>query len=1454
MPRVEHHSEKQRLASGPVNVSDKAVLIGAGDNDFVITSFNMSPNQENGGARKKIPGELVLYPNPGGDTGFVALGAVFVSGKLVEMWGGNTEGIIRLDGVVCARSSSIPLRSNDEISFDYSDNATGGEVYISNKRTTPFVYSVSDLFSEIGSDKYFSDYRHELYTINIKTPLSRPKFTGLKYVTTGSGLPVGSVSYSVRYTTIAGDATSWSQETPVIPIPRFYSLKTNSYPTNQYHGSQVFGDIANPESFTGIGAELLIRVDNSFDFDFIEVKRVLRDSGSGPKYTPPGEIVFRQEIENGQIGTIKFVDGQDNNIDSIVVSTNSELRLYSEIESAQSLIYQDRRLHLFGVKYASRDISGISLLNSPNGEKAYPWIHNMNFQGHSDPFNAAYFKSYPRGERCSFALVAHDGLGSRSLALKDSSLTNFNFPERRERVSADTLAYCEANGRGTSFTSSMTGVSAVHTHEVFEMQRTVDRYHFDVKNVITNSGDATGSTEYPDPDDAGYKPFRPKYPGDPDVSDHSFRPISTVKGPSGTENYNPSGFRPDYFSLGLGIEGLGNIPSWVKSISVVRTETANRVIAQGLGMYSLYRSNSGTSAPLRKYRNKIWFYSSDISVGAIPQAVIDDIQQNPTAYKVQLVSPLGFFTDVYHANHKNLNPSRDFDMISYARIIYDNLNINPAIATSSYVTWSKWMNSQGSSAYLTSDVYASADKIFDIVDTQSIIEGRGSYFEIEVDGNVYDKEFVNNSDGVDSTAANDFLEPFYIVNIIKDTRVAQENDITEYRPTGTHILMDSVIGISSGGSDQEFELVDERWEDCCTNKYSATFSTDSAYVWIEDESGEMRRWLDVTGKNNAVRASILSAIGISGFYLDGANEVYGIYVHENDNDKQYRIKFSVLNAIYSSDFQIPAAGSRIHVKYDNSKPITVFGGDCFIGESIFSPIDREIQTGGEDPQANDFEFNAPMPFKEWTFAENYIVPKNISSGFLTDNIQNFKDVKLGGVRQWAVMFCSESRAAIPYKNGDIFPSVHYIMRPQRWDNTDMDSNFAEDGEGGRLHAQYRRDYPNEELAWGYGGFKTIESVNGDFSAWLGDRFFSIPDSGYNETLEFSTRDHYSSQRQINRSTSRAIKTFPPLNVKDFDDSFGGITTAFKIQSPDSGFDIFFATKLAIAMVPISKSQISDSSGDSRFFSLSDNIVGKEIWKSTTVGIPEGYIKGLSIWKSKAFFVNEQNAWAFNGSGAPVPIGGRIYPLIKERMGYGNSDRSPRVMSGYFPERGEWWVSFGSVQKGGGGPFVIPVVTAFCNNESASTVYNGWIGDYGYTNFDFLIGAEGKMYGLKNLETWTLFDEASTQINGADVRGYVDIPFSPEMNIDKEFIRIKLASSEKPTILKFYLDNQVVCSLPDSSLKTYGSLFEQDVPRKDALVSPSRNRVQSDLLVVRIEHSTPGDFELESVYLQYKQIL
>ena len=63
---TEGSPEQQRLAGGAVNLSDKAVLIGAGDNNFVVASSNMSPNMDNGGARKKIPGETLVYDNPDG--------------------------------------------------------------------------------------------------------------------------------------------------------------------------------------------------------------------------------------------------------------------------------------------------------------------------------------------------------------------------------------------------------------------------------------------------------------------------------------------------------------------------------------------------------------------------------------------------------------------------------------------------------------------------------------------------------------------------------------------------------------------------------------------------------------------------------------------------------------------------------------------------------------------------------------------------------------------------------------------------------------------------------------------------------------------------------------------------------------------------------------------------------------------------------------------------------------------------------------------------------------------------------------------------------------------------------------------------------------------------------------------------------------------------------------------
>jgi len=211
-----------------------------------------------------------------------------------------------------------------------------------------------------------------------------------------------------------------------------------------------------------------------------------------------------------------------------------------------------------------------------------------------------------------------------------------------------------------------------------------------------------------------YHPYTPTIQQDPDTSGHNFIPTTRV---SPTNNhstdkvdYSPKGFGPNYYSQGNLLAAISNFPAWRKSFSIARTDAAGRVIAQGIGCYSMspavynFASNQSLTT---KDTGKIWLFSPDIENGIVSPDTVNDIIANPQNYAVQFVSPLGFFSEVYSFEATaDLNVrDRCIDMISYARMLKDKVGlaaeINPLEDASmgfsggdgyNYVGYGKWRN------------------------------------------------------------------------------------------------------------------------------------------------------------------------------------------------------------------------------------------------------------------------------------------------------------------------------------------------------------------------------------------------------------------------------------------------------------------------------------------------------------------------------------------------------------------------------------------------------------------------------------------------------------------------------------------------------------------------------------------------------------------------------------------
>ena len=149
----------------------------------------------------------------------------------------------------------------------------------------------------------------------------------------------------------------------------------------------------------------------------------------------------------------------------------------------------------------------------------------------------------------------------------------------------------------------------------------------------------------------------------------------------------------------------------------------------------------------------------------------------------------------------------------------------------------------------------------------------------------------------------------------------------------------------------------------------------------------------------------------------------------------------------------------------------------------------------------------------------------------------------------------------------------------------------------------------------------------------------------------------------------------------------------------------------------------------------------------------------------------------------------------------------------------------------------------------------WTGYTDYT-FDKFLSKYSDTYGLRDLTTFNLNE--GYRINGLPIEYEAVQYYNPEPVTDKEFIRIRINSSKKPTRVEFTKegDGTVVSYLDPSQgplyLKDYGG-YEQYIPRTDALVNVNRPRVQGRLIFSKIIHNLDEPFVLKDSGVQYKKI-
>ena len=1464
----EHHKKDIRTNNvGATHDIDKE-LSGVQNKGTYFDSQNgrISSDRGNKGSWEKIRGEEIVFNNPTTDDYF-CLCSISVHKDVFQVWVEKTQQddpIIVINGDIMGKSPDMPWLYEYRIQFDVNENCIGGEVFLTDFNVAPMIFNIKDIKDNFDNNtqKYFSDFNPELYYINLSSPLDIPVFKELVLVGGGGGLPVGSYQYSLRYSNDEGDKTNWGVSTP--PIPVLESVQGTSSPSPQYFGVKSYGNVPNINFKTSYGVKLKFRVTNLNNYQYIEIRRIDYKIGAGIDFVPNGVLVAKIPISPGEISIREFIDPVDANISEETLADNEDNYELSNIQRAKAIRYYDKKLVLMNYEVQSKEVD--VNIDDINGEKIIPILKDLGKNGFNSPLNHTYNKNYQSGDKYSFGINFFDGGGGAGFVYEDDDLKNIQVPNRRDLMSNDSI---DLSVGGQPIAAANT-IAAGKVFEIFDHDDAIGKSDEDTIKNISYDGSKNGENA----SDVGYKPLRPVNKND-SIVDHNYRINTGVRDSSNTLSpYDPQCFNLDYYTKGFAIGAVKDIPDWVKSFSVVRTDRAKRVVCQGIGMYSLQEGDFNTfggSVMTSKFKDKLWFHSPDIESGIVSSAVIQDMIDNPSSYQIQFVSPLGFFSEVYNFNNKALLPNRDriIDMITYARIQHDEGQINTnevsnvggiGFGGKRYITHNRYRNTSDA-AY--GDAFATPElgnTLFNLDNFSIKTSGRSTYYEIGLDQDVYNRDEVGPGGVIvdndfDDQEMKDFTEPFYIINIIQVGKEVPDLNINNYKSTGHYQKIKSIIGVGSGEANQLFELVDERWEDCCPSLLSTDYnSAGESVIYLENENGEQRAFLNVTHLSGGAIASIVSDITTNGFYATVRGiDVVGIYTHIVNSDGSVSILFG--------NGYNPDLGEKIVVMYDDTRPIVFFGGDTVVGENIFAPIDNEADASFSD-RDGQFIMNIGFPYRRYDLNTNYFITEDTSS----NNIQSSDRCRIGYLRQLCVMYAVESTIASQFSFNTSFslqhfPLIHYVMRPNEFDSSSFESGDLDDiSNDNEIFRKYFDDYPEEYTIWKYGGFRFLPQTNIDYSAKGPVIGFSKPDVGFKEETLFCTGIKWSLSRATNQQDSPGLKTFIAGNTFIADDDNGAIVKAWDALGSDKGENLYAITKTGILLLLTKKSILSNLQGEDLSTTSFDNFIGGQFWLSREIGSNDEMWRGMA--ESSVELSSEMGK--IEAMALYIPNSQSIYRLMNNQITDIAKDNylsrmidslqailpeyETHVIGHFDKAHNEYWLQIPDEKSAG-------KATEFVFSQDT----NMFIGRFTYS-FDSYLYQNSKNYGFKDLSMFEL--NKGYQIDNESIEAYLIQHTSIELVEEKEFISIEvntgLRGTMKPTEIIFLDENEnELCRLNQSLfgvryLKQYNGWWNQ-IPRKEISASANRDRVQYRLLMYKIIHTFEEDFKIVSSVIQYKNI-
>lgn len=1497
--KQQHHPVDIRTYEKGINSDQNKEILGSSEGGDHVDALNMRslPMDGDNLAKKKIKGEAIKYPNidnrciggtmsPLSDD-YECMMSQEIEDNIIEIWASATPlvnpPIFRINGKIVASSPNIPIDLAHPLQYHKNESCIGGEFYLTNNNTPPMVFSVKDLMDNSGmnpgsvcSQKYFEDFNLKEYTIQSAGTLFKPAFikqvsglptSGFDVVLGSLGLCVGSYSYAYRYVTTDGDRTPFSPITELIPVVKNLSTQFDPY----FPNSRTFSSEPSATT-TAYGNHIRIKYDNDSNFSFIELRRDSWNTGEAIGVPPVSEIIGSFAIEQG-LNIVNILDRvQLGAEDSVILTSDDIADKNTTISRAKSIRYYNERLYLMNVSYGAKDLGGsVGFVDDVN--PIFPTIQKLGKSGHKEVYNAAMYKNNVRGERNSFGVVFHDNKNNTSYVTPIPNADNFTFPNRREEASAETI--------GSSYLGLVTAANVdgniTLTHEVFDHQDTVYRTDFD-----TSGGEQLISLE----DNTSYNTLTPTSQNDTS-STYAYKICNAVTTGDITPPiaYNPKGFGLNYFSQGIAFKGITTYPlNFSEGFSVVQTPPARRVLAQGLGFYKMIEAEGILGNDAGKETDAFWSYFPDLE-NYDPDLMTDFIN-NPTSYQIQLVSPVGYFSEMYSGFNDDITAiSKGVDMIMYARVLKDNDLFNPGLSGSGlsginhtdgfdYVAYGRYMNS------ITQDAppfpsNQNGNAVFQVNDVEEVAtySARQSFLRVELNTAVYNEagpQFgTGNADlNADDQGPMQFREPLYIINLIKDDSQVSQGSTTTYNYSSNYIKFSSKVLESNGSLNQSCKLVSERWEDCIPriagqvyNDYSNLYR----FVYVVDQNGLKKRWLNVSFETSTFVFNILNTLAVNGVATvtdtSGSYDVYGIYTSQQTFDGACPVFTLLFNSTlgFETYTSIPS-NSTVYVEYDNRIPVRVFSGDSYINESIWSPLDNEYKSNGE-PQddTSKFKWNIPLPYKQWNFASGYRVLKNadlLNAHNYSSDILKFNSAGLlpMWIRQLVLVWTAETRSNLSFAfnnespdkavSDQHFPLINYIPRPHKWATGDEDDRTSFENNNS-LNTRYFDDYGYEWNLWIYGGFRFLPQTNVDYAkSQTTTTYTTTPEVGFEEQTEYCTRIVWSEKRPINIQDSPTVKTFPPSNYFDISDDTGEIKFAWSALSGDKGNNLYAFTNNGICLLLVDKRVIHEINAN-ELATVGSDLGGilNQLWIDNSVGMNDETWRTWAEYSNGIFFVNNQSAFSFSDNQLnDLAVTGFHELLRRKFLSIMGTAYSSRMSGGFDVLHNEYIMNVDNGEEFSTLIFGVSQKALQCQSSY---------------NYDKYLYRNNELFGHKNLETYSL--GVGNQIDGQDMECYVSGLSNKDIYSDKEFIRIRVNSNHKPSKIYFYdsYDDYVsnnFSSVVDAAsspvaIKNYFG-YECYIPRK--AVAP-HYRQQGRTLIFKIVSEEQEDFLVSTTGVQYKTL-